>query len=195
MNKRSGIESRKKIVEAAMDLFSRHSYGEANIREIAKKAGTSIGSVYLYFKNKEELYKSILRDKRHEMAEMTSAALEQAQSATQALSDFLRLYVENALTHREFIIFHIRDLGFTFDVGEKRQYFLNQRRLIEKIVLKGIAAGEFRKCNPRETAKLIVGSLRGIVLSMALDEDMIVTPEVLSEFFFSGLLKADKKDR
>ncbi len=192
MNKRSGIESRNKIVAAAIDVFSKSGYGEANIRDIAAKAGISIGSVYLYFKNKEELYKGILRDKRREMADMTTSVVEKAQSATEALSAFLKLYLDNALKHREFIILHIRDLGFSFDINEKRLFFLNQRRVLEKIVEKGIASGEFRKCNARDTAKLLIGSLRGIVLSMALNEETVVTPASLREFLLDGLLNREK---
>ena len=193
MNKRSGIESRKKIINAAMDVFSGRGYAEANIRDIAKKAGISIGSIYLYFKNKEELYKDIIGDKRREIADMTAMSVQGAQSATQALSNFLRVYIGYALKHKEFLLLHIREHGFTFGMAEKKQFFLTQRRLIEKILVKGIQTGEFRKCNARETAKLILGSLRGIILSMALDDDSVVQPKMLDEFIFQGLLNIDKK--
>ena len=193
MNKRSGIESKKRIIDAAMDVFSRKGYAKANIREIAKAAGISIGGVYLYFKNKEELYKCIISDRRHEIATMTETAVNQSKSATQALSNFLRLYLEYAIKHREFILLHIREHGFTFDLKEKRQFFLSQRSLVEKIINRGVRAGEFRRCNVRETARLVMGSLRGITLSAALDEDGTVRPEMLNEFFFQGLFSMGKK--
>jgi AcrR family transcriptional regulator len=193
MNKRSGIESKKIIMKAAMDLFSSHGYAGANIRKVAEKAGVSVGSIYLYFKNKEELYSSLIVEKRREMAERTTAAVENARDASQALSNFVRLYLEYAMKHREFIMLHIREHGFTFDLKEKKQFFLSQRSLIEKIINKGVRSGEFRRCNVRETAKLVMGSLRGITLSMALDEDGFVRPEILDEFFFQGLLSTEKK--
>ncbi len=193
MNRRSGIESRKIIMKAAMYVFSRYGYAEANIRKVAEKAGVSVGSIYLYFKNKEELYRSLIVEKRREMADMTATAVDTAQSATQALSNFLRLYLEYAKKHREFILLHIREHGFTFDLKEKRQFLLSQRSLIEEIINRGVRAGEFRKCNVHETAKLVIGSLRGISLSTALDEDGLVRPEMLDEFFLHGLLDTDKK--
>jgi AcrR family transcriptional regulator len=193
MNKRSGIESKKIIMKAAMDVFSRHGYAEANIRKVAEKAGVSVGSIYLYFKNKRELYRSLLVEKRREMAERTEAAVETAVNASQALSNFLRLYLEYAMKHREFIVLHVREHGFTFDLREKKQFFLSQRNLIEKIINNGVRTGEFRRCNVRETAKLVMGSLRGITLSIALDEDGLVRPEMVDEFFFHGLLSIDKK--
>ena len=193
MNKRSGTETRRIIVNAAKDVFLKYGYAAANIRRIARAAGMSVGSIYLYFKNKEELYKSLIRDRRNEMGAGIEKAIERAASATEALSEFLRLYVEYALKHREFILLHIREHGFTFGLDEKREFFQNQRKLLEKIIARGIRDGEFRKCNARGMAKLIQGSLRGIALSMALDKDVVVTPKMLREFIFDGLQKTDRE--
>ncbi|GAB5045992.1 TetR/AcrR family transcriptional regulator [Thermodesulfovibrio sp. TK110] len=55
MNRRSGYESRKRIVDAAVKLFSQSGFSGTTMRMIAKEAGISVGGLYLYFKNKEEL--------------------------------------------------------------------------------------------------------------------------------------------
>jgi AcrR family transcriptional regulator len=194
MNKRSGIESRKKIIDAAIAVFSTKGYAKANIREIAKAAGISVGGVYLYFRNKEELYKSLINNWMLDIGSRLEITSRGAESATEALSDFLKLHLEKALKHKEFILLHIREHGFAFGVNEKRQFFRKQRALIENIIRRGIQSGEFRKCNPDHMAKMIMGSLRGIILSMALDDDVHITPKVLNEFVFKGLVKAGKKD-
>jgi AcrR family transcriptional regulator len=193
MNKRSGIESRKKIIDAAMDVFSRKGYAAANIREIAKTAGISVGGVYVYFKNKEELYKSIIDDRMRDMGSKIEIIAGRAESATEALSNFLKLHLENALKHKEFILLHIREHGFSFGLDKKRAFFRQQIKLIENIIIKGIHSGEFRKCNAKDMAKIIMGSLRGIILSMALDDDVTITPKMLNEFIFNGLLRVNKK--
>jgi len=195
MNKRSGIKSRKRIIDAAMDIFSRKGYAAANIREIAKTAGISVGGVYLYFKNKEELYKSLIQDKRREMGARIEMAIEKAESEAKALSNFLGLYLDYAQKHKEFILLHIREHGFAFGVAEKKKFFTKQRELVEKILQRGIQSGEFRKCNANDMAKIIMGSLRGIVLSMALDDNVTITPKMLNEVLFYGLARADKKDK
>ena len=194
MNKRSGIESKKKIIDAAMAVFSTKGYAKANIREIAKAAGISVGGVYLYFRNKEELYKSLINKWMQDIGSRLEVTVGSAGSATEALSNFLKLYLENALKHKEFILLHIREHGFAFGVHEKRQFFRKQRALIENIIQKGIQSGEFRKCNADHMAKMIIGSLRGIILSMALDDDVHITPKMLNEFIFNGLLTAGKRD-
>ena len=195
MNKRSGIESKKRIINAAMDVFSKNGYAKASIREIAKAAGISVGGVYLYFKNKEELYKSIIQDKRREMGARIEMAIEKAESEAKALSNFLGLYLDYAQKHKEFILLHIREHGFAFGVGGKKKFFTKQRELVEQILQRGIQSGEFRKCNANDMAKIIMGSLRGIVLSMALDDNVTITPKMLNEFLFYGLARADKKDK
>jgi AcrR family transcriptional regulator len=193
MNRRSGIESRKRIIDAAMSVFSRHGYAKANIREIAKTAGISVGGVYLYFKNKEELYKSLIDDRMRDMGSKLEIIAGRAESATEALSNFLKLHLENALKHKEFILLHIREHGFSFGIDKKRAFFRQQTKLIENIIIKGIHSGEFRKCNAKDMAKIIMGSLRGIILSMALDGDVIIIPKMLNEFIFNGLLRVNKK--
>lgn len=193
MSRRSGIESRKRIIDAAMGVFSRHGYAKANIRDIARTAGISVGGVYLYFRNKEELYKSLIKEGMRDFGSKIETTTEQAKSATEALSNFLKLHLENALKHKEFILLHIREHGFTFGMDEKRQFFRNQRKLIEKIIVKGIHSGEFRRCNAEEMANIIMGTLRGAVLSMAIDDDVIVTSRGLSEFVLNGLLSCGKK--
>jgi len=187
MNKRSGIESKQKIMKAAMDVFSRKGYAKANIREIARTAGISVGGVYLYFRNKEELYRSLINERMLDIGSKTETIAGKTQSASEALSHFLSLHVENALKHKEFILLHIREHGFTFGVQEKKKFFRKQRALVERLIQRGIRTGEFRKCNADDMAKVIMGSLRGVILSMALDDDVHITPQMMHEFIFNGL--------
>jgi AcrR family transcriptional regulator len=193
MNKRSGIESKEKIMKAAMDVFSRKGYAKANIREIARTAGISVGGVYLYFRNKEELYRSLINERMLDIGSKTETIAGKTQSASEALSHFLGLHLENALKHKEFILLHIREHGFTFGVQEKKNFFRKQRELLERLIQRGIRTGEFRKCNAADMAKVIMGSLRGVILSMALDDDVHITPQMMNEFIFNGLLTPARK--
>jgi AcrR family transcriptional regulator len=193
MNKRSGIESKQKIMKAAMDVFSRKGYAKANIREIAGTAGISVGGVYLYFRNKEELYRSLINERMLDIGSKTETIAGKTQSASEALSHFLSLHVENALKHKEFILLHIREHGFTFGAKEKKNFFRKQRELVERLIQRGIRTGEFRKCNADDMAKVIMGSLRGVILSMALDDDVHITPQMMNEFIFNGLLTPARK--
>jgi len=187
MNKRSGIDTRIRIIAAAMDVFSRKGYARASIREIAKAAGISIGGIYLYFRNKEGLYLSLLKNEMQVSAAKTKEIIESTKSPAEALSKYLEMHLKYAVRHKELILLHIREHGFAFGMDIKRRFFGEQRQLIEKIIARGIRGGQFRKCDPKETAKIIMGALRGIVLSMTLD-DIAVSARTLNDFFLIGLL-------
>lgn len=50
---------RQNIINAAKQLFSEKGYAATGLREIAEKAGVSLGNIYNYFKNKEEIFCSL----------------------------------------------------------------------------------------------------------------------------------------
>ena len=57
-----GIETKKRIIRAAINLFADKGIHGTNSKEIAEKSGVSIGSFYSYFKNKKSLLLEVLED-------------------------------------------------------------------------------------------------------------------------------------
>jgi AcrR family transcriptional regulator len=52
--------SRRQVLDAALQLFSRHGYRATSVRDIAKEAGVSTGNVYHHFPDKESIFKTLL---------------------------------------------------------------------------------------------------------------------------------------
>lgn len=52
--------SRSKALEAALELFSHQGFGATTMRQIAEKAGVSVGNVYHHFKGKEEIFQLLI---------------------------------------------------------------------------------------------------------------------------------------
>lgn len=169
-----------------MAVFSRKGYAKANIREIARAAGISVGGVYLYFRTKEDLYRSLVIDGMREIRRKTEDIAAEARSASEALSRIFDLHLGLAAKHREFILLHIREHGFSFGLREKRAFYRFQRALFEEIIERGIRSGEFRRCDAARMATVIVASLRGAVLSAALD-NIVIPADTLGQFVVHGL--------
>jgi TetR/AcrR family transcriptional regulator, repressor for uid operon len=55
------IDVKEKIVDAALATFSKNGYDRTRMDDIAEAANVSKGTLYLYFKNKEELFTPYLR--------------------------------------------------------------------------------------------------------------------------------------
>ena len=191
MNKRSGIESKKRIIDAALKLFSEYGYSKASMRMIANASGISVGGLYLYFKNKDELYLTLIKSRLDELADMTRKSLKDIDDPADAVSKFISLHLAYAKKHRELILVQGREHGFTFGISAKRKFFKTQRGFIEDIIRKGIRSGVFKKCNVKETAKIIICTIRGFVLSLIVEADALFSPEECSKLLLNGLLKKE----
>ena len=192
VNKRSGIKTKVKILDAAMKVFSACGYAGANIRAIAGAAGVSIGSVYLYFRNKEELYLNLVRERIEKQDFTTKETVASAGSPADALRAFLSVHLSHGVRHKELILINIREHGFAFGKEIKRKFFGSQIKLLVGILERGIRDRIFRECNTEETARIIMATLRGIVLSMVLEGETVITEKGLGDLIVRGLLRTDK---
>lgn len=189
MNRRSSKESRQNIIKAALKVFSEHGYAGATMRMIAAQADISVGGLYLYFKNKEELCLLLLKDKMDEFSREAHNILYMLDNPVDALRQYMKISIEFARSQQEFIITQSREQGFTFGIEIKREFFKKQRTLIQTIVEKGIDSGIFIKCNAQEATKVIIGIIRGFVLSVVVDPDNLFDSTECSRLILSGLLK------
>ena len=57
-------DKRSLITEAAVEVFAEKGFRQARVSDIAKKAGVADGTIYLYFKNKEDLFAAIIQRKK-----------------------------------------------------------------------------------------------------------------------------------
>jgi AcrR family transcriptional regulator len=62
-----GRETVRKLLEAGMIEFEERGFGGVRVDDVVKRAGISHGTFYLYFANKEDLFKALLRDALHDM--------------------------------------------------------------------------------------------------------------------------------
>jgi AcrR family transcriptional regulator len=60
--KRITAERRVQILKAAMDIFTRKGFAAATIPEIARRAGVAVGTIYLYYPSKRELFIAVIKD-------------------------------------------------------------------------------------------------------------------------------------
>jgi len=193
VNKRSGVKTKEKVLNAAVKVFSAHGYQGASIRAIAKIAGISIGGVYLYFRNKEELYLNQIKDRVGEQVLLTKEKVALAGSPEDGLRAFLSLHLEYGIKNKELILINIREHGFAFGKEIKRKFLRSQIELLTKVLKNGITEGVFRACNTEEAARIIMSTLRGVVLSMALDGESAITEKGLGDLIILGLSRVDKE--
>ena len=189
MNKRSADETKKKILTSARTVFADYGYAQANMRAIAREAGISVGGLYLYFKNKEELYLTFMQEGMNDLNGRTRDSLLTIEDPVEAIIAFITISIDFARTHKEMIILQGRELGFSFGSDFKRKFSGERRKMIEGIIRTGVKTGIFRECNAADIAKVLFNMLRGYVVSMVIDEESLFTPAECPNLVLNGLLR------
>src|SRR3954471_15422526 len=85
-------ERPRQILEAAFAVFAERGLAAARLEDIAKRAGVSKGTIYLYFSNKEELFREVVRSTVIAMIERGEARLESERDPRQALLAWMEGY-------------------------------------------------------------------------------------------------------
>jgi AcrR family transcriptional regulator len=93
-------ERRERILEAALQVFTRRGYREATMDEVAEAAATSKGGVYFHFPGKEALFLALLDRSASHLLERTAAALAAAPDPAAKLDAALDVVLQLFSTHR-----------------------------------------------------------------------------------------------
>jgi AcrR family transcriptional regulator len=154
-------ERPQQIIDAALAIFGERGLAAARLEDIAKHAGLSKGTIYLYFPNKEELFREVVRHTivaQIERAERELAAATQ-QSASDTLAQFVRGYwgfLRSPNFAALFRLVHAELSGFP-DLARfySREVIERVFRLITGILERGVQNGEFRDVDPAVAARML----------------------------------------
>lgn len=93
-------DKRSLITEAAIEVFAEKGFRQARVSDIAEKAGVADGTIYLYFKNKEDILLSIFEEKMDQMLAGLGERLVGADNPEERIRRFASFHFEQVRTHR-----------------------------------------------------------------------------------------------
>lgn len=158
-----GARRHKRILAAAEEVFSTRGYYEASITEIALGADLAVGTIYLYFRDKADLYGSVIVVKMNEVVTRLEGALNaeaSAKACLRAAAQALCAYYE---TNRQFfeLFLHQQQMARSPLNEEhwKQMEELKRRNLtsIEGCIVRGQQSGELKSGDPRLYAVAFLG--------------------------------------
>ncbi len=170
-------ERKAQIINAAEDVFTQKGFNEARMDDIADETGLSKGTLYLYFKSKDDLIIAILdRMFQREMKQMEG--LDQADlSAADAIWKMTEAVTNNILGFVRLvpIVYQFLALAFRNKYVQKalKKYINQYIDMITPIIEQGIKSGEFRKVNSREVAIAMSAIIEGTLLLWVYDRDLV----------------------
>jgi TetR/AcrR family fatty acid metabolism transcriptional regulator len=159
---RAGGDKREAILRAAITVFAHNGYFNSKVADIAREAGVADGTVYLYFKSKEEILHSIFD---RSVDEALAAAREQIKLITdprEKLRQIALLHLERLGADRDLaVVFQVELRGSTKFMEEfSAAGFAEYLTLIRTTFEEGQQAGMFRTdLNANVVAKIVFGAL------------------------------------
>lgn len=152
------------LIAAALDLFAEGGFAATKMEDVAARAGVTKGTVYLYFESKEDLFEAVVHETIVRELERAEDFVEaHTGSATALLESYLRgwwktmgetqlaalakLIMAESASFPELADFYVREVVH------------RGRRLMARVVERGIASGEFRPVNVQQTVRLLLAPL------------------------------------
>ncbi|MCA1631507.1 MAG: TetR family transcriptional regulator [Acidobacteria bacterium] len=155
-------DKREAILRAATKVFAESGYFNSKVADVARVAGVADGTVYLYFKSKEEILRSIFDRGVTEVLSEARAIIEEVADARERLRRIARLHLERLGADRDLaIVFQVELRGSTKFMEEfSAAGFAEYLRLIRDTFEEGQRAGVFRpELNAKIVAKVFFGAL------------------------------------
>jgi AcrR family transcriptional regulator len=151
-------ERPKQILDAALAVFAERGLASARLEDIAKRAGVSKGTIYLYFPNKEELFREVVRTNIIAFIETAEARLE-VMDPRQALSAWMEGYWA-WLRSPVFPAMHrlvTSELHSFPDIGAfyAKEVIERAQRLVREMLARGMKGGQFRQMDPLVAARML----------------------------------------
>jgi AcrR family transcriptional regulator len=170
-------ERKDQIMNAAEEVFTRKGFSDARMDDIAEETGLSKGTLYLYYKSKNDLIISILdRIFQREFSSFANMDLSRM-SATEAIQLFsdtvakdIKFFMRLLPLAYEFLALAFRN---KFVQKALKNYLNRYIDILIPIIQKGIDSGEFRPVDANEVAIAMGAIMEGTMLLWVYDNSLV----------------------
>lgn len=152
------------ILEAALDLFAEKGFAATKLTEVAKRAGVSKGTVYLYYESKEALFQALVKEMVLPHIEQSEHMVDEYKGATvDLMQGLVQFWLDNVI--------HTKICGIPKLVIAEAKNFPDMARfyvdnvvtrgtaLVERILQRGVDKGEFRVTDISHSARAVMAPM------------------------------------
>lgn len=176
------------ILDAAQTLFGRYGLKKVTTDDIAREAHVSKATIYLHYRNKQEILKAVIR---HEMDELLSKVMI-AIEAEDTVEGKLRAHLQTkiAIVHQLINLHNVtsESMADYWDQAPvlRNQFMAEETRIIQEILHRGMETGELEIENVAVTAHFMMVSLNSLEcpwviegLALSVDEQVDIMLGIL----------------
>jgi TetR/AcrR family transcriptional regulator len=196
---REKLRQRQDMLATALELFSDRGYHSVSMHEIAQKAEFAIGTLYKFFKNKEDLYKALMREQADKFRAALTRAVEEPTDEVEKLRSYVRTKGELFNTNASMIRLYFAETpGASFNgrAGLDREMRERHGRFLEtlaSIFESGIKRKRFMKIAEPYHLAVAIESITNAFLFRWLEaperHPYPGDPDTILDILFKGLIK------
>lgn len=173
------------IVDAAVIAIAENGYHQAQVSKIAKQAGVADGTIYLYFKNKEDILISVFREKMVIFVDNLQEIIKNGSSSSEKLGQMIENHFNVLSSDRHLATVTQLELRQSNkEIRLKINSILKEYLvLLDQILIEGMVAGEFNPTmDVRIARQMVFGTIDEITTTWVMNEYrydlMELAPEV-----------------
>lgn len=186
-------EKRELILKAATKVFAQNGYFQSQVADVARVAGVAAGTVYLYFKGKDDLLVSIFERSMNDVLGEARAAVEAVPDPAERLRKIAHLHLDRVGRDRDLAVVFQVELRHSVKFMERfsETFLQDYFQLIRQAIADGQQAGAFRKDISATTAtKIFFGALDEMATNWVLSRrkyDLRAEADAVVDLFINGV--------
>lgn len=185
----------QQIIQAALEVIAENGYHASQVSKIAKKANVADGTIYLYFKNKEDILISVFRERMGQFIHKIKNAIEDKETASEKLLTLIQMHYAQ-LTESPYLA-KVTQLELRQSKPELRREINKVLKsyldVIDSIIEHGIKENEIRDdIHPRLMRQMIFGTIDETVTTWVMKNErynLLDQVEDVHSLLLNGLTK------
>ncbi|MFJ5965186.1 TetR/AcrR family transcriptional regulator [Bacillus sp. NPDC093026] len=181
------------IIDAAVVVIAENGYHQSQVSKIAKQAGVADGTIYLYFKNKEDILISLFKEKMGQFIERMETDIQQKSSAKEKLllliQEHFRLLAQD---HHLALVTQLElrqsNLELRQKINEVLKGYLN---MLDAILTEGKKTGEFKQeLDVRLARQMVFGTIDETATTWVMNDqkyDLTALAENVHDLLLNGI--------
>ncbi|MCZ8536224.1 TetR family transcriptional regulator [Paenisporosarcina quisquiliarum] len=183
----------KQIIDAAVVVIAENGYHQAQVSKIAKQAGVADGTIYLYFKNKEDILISVFQEKMGLFVENLKAIISDGSTSSEKLLKMVENHFRVLATdHHLAIVTQLELRQSNKEIRMKINEVLKEYlMLLDDILIEGLENGEFQEeLDIRLARHMVFGTIDETITTWVMNEqkyDLMKLAPKVHRLLMSGM--------
>ena len=189
----AAVDKRDAILKAATKVFAQNGYFQSQVADVARVAGVAAGTVYLYFKSKDDLLVSIFERSMREVLAEGRGAIAGIDDPAKRLATLAHVHLERLGRDRHLAVVFQVELRQSVKFMERfsETFLQDYFALIRQAIADGQAQGLFRKdISPTTATKIFFGALDEMATNWVLSRrkyDLGAEADAVVDLFINGV--------